>query len=430
MRTGPGAKMRARKARTLRSVAASLALLICAGLPGLVTGTPGSGTAAAQGLFSPVITVNDRAITAWEIDQRIRILQFFRTPGNLEQQARDGLIDDRLRQQELDRIGVVLPEEGYARALEEFAARAELTGEELVAALQEADIDPSTLRDFLSVATAWRDYVRQVFGGRITVNEADIDAALARRATEEAGLEVLLNELIIPASPENIDEVREIAREISTYTTTDAFEAAAREYSAVASREQGGRIDWAPVTNFPPALHGVILGLSPGEVTPPIELPNAVALLQMRAVRERGFIAATPAALDYAVFRIPGGQSPAALSEAASLAAAIDTCNDLYQWVRDRAISPQRLSRDRLAPGAVPRDIGLELARLDDNETSWNLTDPQGNLLFVMLCQREGALPEGNTREDVRRSLEAEKLGGFAEALLADLRAQATIVGE
>ena len=395
----------------------------------LVAGSPSS--MVAQDLFSPVITVNERAVTAWEIDQRTLILQFFRTPGDVKQQAIDGLIEDRLRQQELARVGLALTEEAYQQALEEFAARADLTGQQLLDLLAQNGIDQSTLRDFLSVGTAWRDYVRQLYGSRTDISEAEIDAALARRPTEEAGLDILLNEIIIPAPPERLAEVRELALEISKFTTTEAFEAAAREVSAVPSREKGGQIDWAPVTNYPPALQGVLLGLSPGQVTPPIEIQNAVALLQLRAVRERGFFPATPAAINYAVFRIPGGRSAAALAEAAEVAASIDTCNDLYEWVRERGIAPERLFRDSVEPGAIPQNIALELAKLDANEMSWNLTESDGQtLLFIMLCQREGALPEGSTREDIRRQLQAQKLQGFADALLADLRAQATIVGE
>ena len=395
----------------------------------LVAGSPSS--MVAQDLFSPVITVNERAVTAWEIDQRTLILQFFRTPGDVKQQAIDGLIEDRLRQQELARVGLALTEEAYQQALEEFAARADLTGQQLLDLLAQNGIDQSTLRDFLSVGTAWRDYVRQLYGSRTDISEAEIDAALARRPTEEAGLDILLNEIIIPAPPERLAEVRELALEISKFTTTEAFEAAAREVSAVPSREKGGQIDWAPVTNYPPALQGVLLGLSPGQVTPPIEIQNAVALLQLRAVRERGFFPATPSAINYAVFRIPGGRSAAALAEAAEVAASIDTCNDLYEWVRERGIAPERLFRDSVEPGAIPQNIALELAKLDANEMSWNLTESDGQtLLFIMLCQREGALPEGSTREDIRRQLQAQKLQGFADALLADLRAQATIVGE
>lgn len=146
----------------------------------LVAGSPSS--MVAQDLFSPVITVNERAVTAWEIDQRTLILQFFRTPGDVKQQAIDGLIEDRLRQQELARVGLALTEEAYQQALEEFAARADLTGQQLLDLLAQNGIDQSTLRDFLSVGTAWRDYVRQLYGSRTDISEAEIDAALDRKS--------------------------------------------------------------------------------------------------------------------------------------------------------------------------------------------------------------------------------------------------------
>ena len=60
--------------------------------------------AVAQDLFSPVIVVNDRAVTGFELDQRQRLLQLFGTPGDLSREARTQLVEDRLKQQELDRV--------------------------------------------------------------------------------------------------------------------------------------------------------------------------------------------------------------------------------------------------------------------------------------------------------------------------------------
>ena len=54
--------------------------------------------AAAQGLFSPAITINERAVTNYEIAQRVRLLEVFGTQGDLTETARQQLIDDVLRQ--------------------------------------------------------------------------------------------------------------------------------------------------------------------------------------------------------------------------------------------------------------------------------------------------------------------------------------------
>ena len=48
--------------------------------------------------FSPRLYVNDRVITQFEVDQRIEFLRVLRSPGDLEEEALTGLVEDRLRQ--------------------------------------------------------------------------------------------------------------------------------------------------------------------------------------------------------------------------------------------------------------------------------------------------------------------------------------------
>ena len=92
-----------------------------------------AGPVMAQDLFSPVIVVNDRAVTGYELDQRQRLLQLFGTPGDLAREARTQLVEERLKQQELDRVGAQLDEDGLQNALEDFASRADLTLDQFLA---------------------------------------------------------------------------------------------------------------------------------------------------------------------------------------------------------------------------------------------------------------------------------------------------------
>ncbi len=179
---------------------------------------------------------------------------------------------------------------------------------------------------------------------------------------------------------------------------------------------------------YPPPLQTVILGLEPGQVTQPIEIENGIAPSpDARRARTRLHSRLHTRRARLSILRIPGGRTAPALDAAATLAQTIDTCNDLYEWMRTTGTPQDRLFPRPRGPRDIPQSVALELAKLDANEKSWNLTDEGGNLLFLMLCQREGALPDGATRDDVLRQLQAQKLQGYAEALLADLRAQATI---
>src|SRR5690349_1553294 len=94
-----------------------------------------SGPVAAQDLFSPAIVVNDRAVTGYELQQRTLLLQAFRTPGDLPELARTQLVEERLKQQEMERAGVQLTDEALARAITDFSARTNLSAEELKAQL-------------------------------------------------------------------------------------------------------------------------------------------------------------------------------------------------------------------------------------------------------------------------------------------------------
>lgn len=385
------------------------------------------GTAShAQGQLTPVITVNDRVITQFELTQRIRLLEAFRTPGDLNEAARNGLIEDRLKQQEMARVGLSISDEALQRALEEFAGRGNLSLPQFLQVLAQNGIDPSTLRDFVEVGTSWRDYVRARFGRQINITDADVERAIASRGSATTELQVLLNEIIIAAPPDRAARAQEVAELISGFRTFAEFEDAARQVSALPSRDNGGRLGWLPIDNYPPQIQSIILDLEPGEVTDPININNGIALFQLRGKREASRPVAAPISIDYAAYYIPGGRTEGALQTAANIRNRIDTCDDLYGVAQGQ---PQEvLDRMSLAPAEISSDIALELARLDPGEVSTNLTRNNGNtLVFLMLCERVNAGAGNTDPEAVRNQIRSQRLAALADALLEDLRASAII---
>lgn len=372
--------------------------------------------ALAQNAFAPVVTVNERAVTQYELDQRINLLRVFGTTGDLAQIARDALIEDRLKQIEIDRVGMTLPADALQSALQEFAGRAQMDLPAFEQMLAENGVDAASLRDFIAVGVMWRDYVRGRFGRSVNVTDTDIDRALGTGGTTSAAVEVLLSEIIIAPPPEMAQRAREVAQEIAAMRSFDAFSDAARQVSALPSRDNGGQIDWVPIGNYPPQIGALILDLEIGEVTEPITIPNAIALFQLRGLREAVRPAPAPALIDYAVLRVAG--------DAAALTDQIDRCDDLYGVARD--LPRDALLRETAAPAAIAADIALELARLDANEISTNLTRGDAGVL-VMLCQRLDDTAAAPDREALRGQIRSDRLSALAAGLLEDLRAQAVI---
>jgi peptidyl-prolyl cis-trans isomerase SurA len=303
----------------------------------------------------------------------------------------------------------------------EFAARANLTSDQFVTLLGQNGVERATLEEFVRMGVQWRDYIRARYNRQARISDEEVNRALSRVDPSASGLEILLSEIIIPAPPQRAAAAQATAERISRLTSTAAFSAEARRVSALPSRANGGRLGWLPVANYPPQIQSLLLGMKPGEVTPPIGITNGVALFQMRGVREVPQASPTPTSVVYATFHVPGDQIAAQ-----NVIERLDTCNDLYGEARN--LPAEALVMTTAAPADIASDLAIELARLDKNEASANLVDPaSGNPLVVMVCDRQFDSAPDVDRDALRRQLRSQRLSGLADALLADLRASATI---
>jgi peptidyl-prolyl cis-trans isomerase SurA len=173
-------------------------------------------------------------------------------------------------------------------------------------------------------------------------------------------------------------------------------------------------------------LQPLILSLSPGEVTQPLNIPNAVALFQLRDIEETGKPAKTYSAIEYAAYYMAGGRSAETLKQAANLKAEVDVCDDLYAFAKGQPESV--LDRETKNPADIPQDFAIELSKLDEGEVSTTLTRSDGQaLVFLMLCGRTAEQNADVSREEVAGSLRQRRLSGFADSLLAEMRAEARI---
>ncbi|MDA9223643.1 peptidylprolyl isomerase [Tateyamaria sp.] len=384
----------------------------------------------AQSPFEKVAQVNGSIITQFELDQRILFLQLLGSPASSNSDVLDELIKDRLRQQITKKFDVFLSEEALQQGLTDFAARAELSSEDFIQQLKVDGVARQTFRDFVTVSLVWRDYIRARYGNSIDITDDQVDRAV-QSVSSNTGIDVLVSEIIIPTSPDIASEVLEVAEEIMSSNSTTEFSEYATRYSATASREDGGRLDWVPLTDLPPQLRPILLSLAPGEITNPLPIPDAIALFQLRDIRERSVPAIRYSSIDYAVYLIGGGRSSEALRRAQKVKASIDRCDDLYGVAQNE---PQaNLKRENLSQSKIPRDIALELSKLDKNEVSTALTRSNGStLVFLMLCGRTPALSQSEddkaTREAVAAQLLNTRLSALSNTLLDELQADADIV--
>lgn len=409
-----------------------------------LTAISAAASAAQDGSpFAPRMIINGQTITNFEFDQRVLFLRALRAPGDLEKEAMDALLRDRLAAQAAKDLGITLTAEQVTQGLTEFASRATMTPEQFTEALAQEGVAPETFRDFVSNGLLWREIVRAKFSQQVKISEAQVDRALAENA-KTPRVQLLLSELILPVQGDEVGEVVAQARDIKAQAGSEqSFAAAARQYSAAPTADRGGRLDWMPIGNLPPAIVQQVLTLSPGEVSDPIVVPQAVVLFQLNGVSDVESSMPARVEVEYARFALPSDLDPA------TIRAQADDCGDLYPIARDLpAEALQVVTQDM---GAVPQDIGLELAKLDPGESVLRVSGSARELL--MLCLRtgipevdpaaatsipvtteesdaEGAEAEAQPavdREAVRNQLGNQQLNALAEAFMEELRSEAII---
>ncbi len=393
----------------------ALALIIA-----LATLVLGAAPIQAQNLFAPRVYVNDRAITEFEVQQRIQMLRLFQSPGDLEKESVKALIEDRLRMSAAKAMKITATPDQIKAGMEEFASRANLNAEQFVAALAQGGVSAESFRDFVEAGLVWREVVRATYAGRIAISDAEVDRALAK-GDGTAGVRVLVSELVIPAGPGQEQAALARVKQIREQVTSEgSFANLARRNSASATATRGGRLEWMPLANLPAAIAPVILALAPGEVSQPVNLGGAIGLFQLRAIEKSAGAGVGAVNIDYAQYTLPAATGAA---DAAALRAKIDTCNDLYGVAKGQPAD--RLIRETKPASTLPANLGRALASLDPGES----TDfPSGAAhVFVMLCARDPVPEDATTREVVRERLLNERLGAKAQSLLEELRFDAII---
>jgi peptidyl-prolyl cis-trans isomerase SurA len=391
------------------------------GLAALVLIGSLQSAAQAQGLFDPVISVNRAAITAYELEQREQFLEILQRSSGMAQRARDDLIEDRLKMAAADRSGIKLSGAQLLSAMNEFAANANLELEQLLETLAQSGVDEQTYRDFIMVGVTWRELIRARFAARSAPSEAEIDRALASAAAQ-GGVKVLLTEIVLPAgSAEELNSARQTAERLGRISSTADFSEQARRLSVAQSRVNGGRLEWANMSDLPDGLRPIISGLRPGQITTPLEVPNAVVLFQLRDVAETTAQSPEISAIEYAHLKGPADAVKAATQMA-------DTCDDFYGAAKDNPSLTLTIRSE--SPDQMSQDLSLRLMGLDKNEIDEMPAAAAAgdHAEIVMLCARVYAALEDVSRGQVADNLRSARISSLADGFLAELRASADIV--
>ena len=371
-------------------------------------------------IFAPAIKVNNTVITNFEFDQRVKFLSTLNFPGNYNQLAKTQLIEERLKQIEAEKLNIIVSDAELEDALKRFASRANLSVNEFITELKKNGIYPETFRSYVETEVIWQKLVKKKFGAQSKISNLQLTRS-KNVAKYENTVQVLLTEIIIPFSSQDIKEKENIVNQLRKIKDIEGFSNAARNYSKAPTATVGGRIKWQNFDTLPEIIKPIIIGLSPGEVSEPIRLPKALALFQLRDIRENKYENVEAEFLDFIIV----SSNRSKLVSLEDIKGKFQNCSDLPAIIGDQI--GFTLIRSEQFSEALPGSIAAVLKKLDANESKIIIDEEK--LKLVILCERN--YQENSTiktTENDKNVLQNTRLKYLAKNLLETLKDNARIV--
>lgn len=208
-------------------------------------------------------------------------------PG-LRKQAKEELIEERLKLQEAKKLGIELTDDDVKEVLNNLAQGNKMTLEQFTQHLRSMGFDISTLRNRLKAQVAWREVIRRRYGAQISVNERDIERAMQNTAVESGQdtVELQVHKITLPLQ-NSLDQTQMARR----YAEADALR---RKYAGCKSmgdlvRTVGGaRFDdlkYIRPTAIAEPTRSMLLAAKDGDMLPPVAAPGGIEVYAVCARR-------------------------------------------------------------------------------------------------------------------------------------------------
>jgi peptidyl-prolyl cis-trans isomerase SurA len=212
-----------------------------------------------------------------------------RVRGGIVKDAREEIIDERLKLQAAKGMGIAVADADVSAAITEIAKKNEKTEKEFAAMLAGMGVNIDTMRDQLRANLAWRDVVRRKFGAQISIGTRDIEKAVAAAGSGSGTQTELQLQRVLLSWPAKSDEKVKATRFAEAEALRKKF-SGCKSTPALASGVQNARFEdlgTKQASTIADPTRSVLLATKAGEMTPPSYAPGGVELYAVCARNEK-----------------------------------------------------------------------------------------------------------------------------------------------
>lgn len=403
-------------------------------LAALLAATP----LAAQDVQRIAAVVNEQVISIFDVQQRMRLLiSSAGLPDNAETQRRIApqvlreLIDEALQNQEAERLNIRVNQDEIDRALQQIETGNNLPAGGFESFLRRQGISFDAAISQIRANLTWQKLLARTVAPTIEIGDEEIDDVIARVNATAGVTEYRVGEILLPVdNPADAAEIRTLAgRLVEQLRGGAVFQAVAQQFSKSATAATGGDIGWVQPGELDPAVDDVIRRLERLEISDPIDVPDGIQIVILidKRTNEPPDTNERTVALRQLLLPI-AGDAPAEveaghMQTARTIASSVRGCAD-FATAAEEAGTPQPETPASFQLKDLNPDLRTLAAQLEVGQASEPLRVPAG-VQVLMICERQENL--GPDREEIRRTLQRERIDMLSRRYLRDLRRSAFV---
>lgn len=378
----------------------------------------------AQNKFEPIVTVNNRIVSHYELSQRLALLNVLQPNKISRKQVLKNLINERLLEQFSEQFKIKISEKKIEEELSVFANQFNVSNDVFLEELKKLNISKQTITSFLKNRILLTEVVYFKFSNRAAISIDEVDSYIING---KASVELNLAEIVLPFRYDNKEEILNLVSSIKNRLSEGRkFESIAKEYSKSPTAINGGDIGWVPISQMPIDLGNKLLTANINEIIGPEIIENIVVLYKLIAMRDVPLFNNVNTELDY-IEVSHSSESKLSLKETVLLFEDNDNCLNLQFKLKNYENLSKSLTRTVVSSKKIDKEKLNYLEKLDSGEMALIGSNKQSDAILLMLCSRQQEISKSD-RELARQFLISQRLNFLADGLLADLKSEAKII--
>ena len=378
----------------------------------------------AQNKFEPIVTVNNRIVSHYELSQRLALLNVLQPNKISKKQVLKHLINERLLEEFSEKFKTKISEKRIEEELSVLANQFNVSNDVFLEELKKLNISKQTVTSFLKNRILLTEVVYFKFSNRAAISVDEVDSYIING---KASVELNLAEIVLPFRYDNKEEILDLVSSIKNRLSEGGkFESVAKEYSKSPTAINGGNIGWVPISQMPLDLGNKLLIANTNEIIGPEIIENIVVLYKLIAMRDVPLFNNVDTELDY-IEVSHSSESKLSLKETVLLFEDNDNCLNLQFELKNYESLSKNLTRTVVSSKKIDKEKLNYLKKLDSGEMALIGSNKQSDATLLMLCSRQQEISKSD-RELARQFLISQRLNFLADGLLADLKSEAKII--